>query len=96
MTEGLTNAIKNARVIAEKSMTTNRIIIFPDEAIARRYAIRKAGKGITLESSLPYDAIAREARKRGLEVNDFIEKYEAEFLYNDFGGMHIRFVSKKK
>jgi len=72
-----------------------KITILPNEALSDRYKIRKAGKGTTLESCIPYKAIEREARRRGMSVEEFLDTHEAEFLYNDFSGLHIRFVKHK-
>lgn len=72
-----------------------RIIIFPDEAISKRYTIRRSGKGTTIEACLPRDAIAREARRKNMSIDEFLKAYEAEYLYNDFGGLHIKFVEKE-
>ena len=46
----------------------------------------------TVVSTIPYEVIEREARSVGLSVNDFLEQYEAEFLFDSFDGLHIRFV----
>lgn len=72
------------------------ILIDPSEALSERYAIRRAGKGSTLESCLPRVVVEREARRKGMSVEDFLKSYEAEYLYNSFGGMHVRFVERKK
>ena len=70
------------------------IVINPTEAIAKRYAIRWAGKGNTLETCIPVEAVEREARRKGMTLDEFLESYEAECLFNNFGGLHIRFVEK--
>lgn len=76
-------------------MEAERIIIFPDESIAKRYSIRFAARGgKTVEACFPYEAVEREARRKRLSIKEFMRSYEAEFLYNNFGGVHVRFVPK--
>jgi len=72
-----------------------KITVLPNEALSDRYKIRRAGKGTTLESCIPHRAIEREARKRGMSMEEFLDTHEAEFLYNDFSGLHIRFIRVK-
>ena len=66
------------------------------DAFTRRYKIyrpnRQDREVRTIGSTLPYDAVEREARKVGLTVEEFIDKYEAEYWYGNFDGMYIKFV----
>lgn len=71
---------------------TEVIEINLSDALSRRYRIRRSGTGSGLEASLPREVIAREARRTGLDIDEFMEKYQIEWLYNDFAGLHARFV----
>lgn len=71
------------------------IVISLEDALTRRYDIRKAHSGKTLEATLPREVIEREAKRLGIEVKDFIATYEIEWLYNDFRGLHARFVPRE-
>ena len=72
-----------------------RIVVFPDESITKRYSIRFAARGgRTVEACFPYEAVEREARRKRLSVEEFLRSHDAEFLYNNFGGVHVRFVLK--
>ena len=75
-------------------MNTQKVDL--SRALSRRYkmwTLRRGDKDVrTVVSTIPYEVVEREARSVGLSVIDFLEKYEAEFLYDSFDGLHIRFV----
>ena len=71
-----------------------KIIINPNDSYSRRYKIRFAGKGRTLETCLPIEYLQKEARKRKLSLEQFVESFEAEFFYDGVKGMFVRFVEK--
>jgi len=67
------------------------------KALRRHYALRKTGEGgKSIETTIPREVVEREARRRGLEVSEFLEEYVAEVLYNDFHGVHITFIKREK
>jgi len=55
-----------------------------------RYAVPGSNKK-TIEVTLPYVVIAREAEKRGLTVDEFLVKFIAIAEYNNFAGIHYTF-----
>lgn len=67
-------------------------------ALRKRYkmwTLRRGGKEIrTVVSTIPYEVVEREAREAGLSVSDFLDQYDAEFLYDGFAGLHIQFVRR--
>jgi len=71
--------------------------IDPRKALRRRYTLRKTGKGgKSIETTIPREVIEREARRKGLDVDEFLEKYVAEVFYNDFHGVHITFIKREE
>jgi len=56
------------------------------------YKMRPAAEGLrTIEVSLPKEVIEREARKRGMTLDEFIEKFRAIAHYNAFDGVFYTF-----
>lgn len=67
-----------------------------DDAHTKTYKVRKVGKDLsTSEVSIPASFIEREAKKAHMPVDDFIDQYRAEWLYDNFGGAFMRFVPAK-
>ncbi len=65
-----------------------------DLALAKRFAIRKVGPGGRYyEVAMPREVIEREARRRGLDLEEFIRTHEVECLYDNFEGIIYRFVA---
>ena len=72
-----------------------QITIDPDKALSKRFALRRAVPGMkTLEASVPYEPVEREARQKGLTVEQFLASHEVEWLYDGFTGLLARFVPK--
>ena len=65
-------------------------------AFTRRYKMyrpnREDREVRSIVSTLPYEAVEREARKVGLSLEEFVDQYEAEYWYGSFDGMLIKFV----
>ena len=55
-------------------------------AYRKSYKIRIVGTG-GIEVSLPRVVVERAARKHGLEVKEFVEKFKLVHLYNNFTGI---------
>jgi len=70
------------------------------EAIASRsYKLRptgRSGENSSVETTVPRKVIEREARKRGLSLDEFIEEYRAVWYANQFDGLHLTFVEKEE
>jgi len=62
------------------------------DTYTRIYKLRTAGDaGRTIEVSMPRDVIEREARKRGITVGEFIQRFRAIAHFNDFDGVFYVF-----
>jgi len=58
----------------------------------RRYKMRTLGQnGLNTVVSIPRVVIEREAAKKGLSVEEFIEHFRAVAHYNNFDGVFYRF-----
>ena len=69
------------------------IATITSDAYKKRYKIRRVGREYsTLEVSIPPHIIEREADNIGLSVNEFLEQYRAEWLFDNFSGAFVRFV----
>lgn len=71
----------------------------PAEAYTKRYSLRRAVRKAvretrTLTTSIPPEVVEKAARKRDLTVDEFIEKYDVEFLYDGIEGGFFRFAEK--
>lgn len=69
------------------------IATITDDAYTKIYRLRVTGRdGRTIETSIPKTVVEREARKTELSIEEFLESYRAEWLFDDFGGAFVRFV----
>lgn len=70
------------------------------EAIpSRSYKLRptgKSGENSSVETTVPRKVIEREAKKRGLSLDDFIKEYRAVWYANQFDGLHLTFKKKEE
>lgn len=74
-------------------MVEKIISITPDDAYSKIFKMRAVGKdGQTVEATIPREIVMREARKRGLTLEQFLAQFRVEWLYDDFGGAFARFV----
>jgi len=65
-------------------------------ALPKRYKPRRVAGGDTVQAIIPFEVFEREARKVNLNVDDFLNQYEIEYLYNHFSGVYFHFVQRKK
>lgn len=60
----------------------------------RPYRLRTSVPGSkSIEVTFPWEVVEREARKRGLTVKEFQERYQAIALFNGFEGVYYKFES---
>jgi len=73
------------------------IIIDSSKVLSRRYSLRKSRGGTytAFEITVPKEVVEREARRLGITLDELLENYEVECLFNDFHGLHYRFVPKR-
>ena len=62
------------------------------DALRKECRIRFNVKGKkSLIVRFPYEVVEREARKKGLTVDEFLEKFQAIAQYDSFDGVHYTF-----
>jgi len=67
-----------------------------ERTLAKRYSIRRAyGGSSSFEVGIPKIVLEREARARGLSIEEFIAKFEAECLFDEIPGVYYRFVPRE-
>ena len=82
--------------MVDQSLSKQDIIAsIVQDAYAKSYKMRVVGPG-SLEATMPRVIAEREARKHGLSLEEFIELYKVEWLFNDFSGAFIRFIPAKE
>lgn len=65
--------------------------------IEKSYKVRQTGKnGASLETTIPREVFAREARKKGMTIQEGLEKLRAVWRYNSFEGLHLNFEPIKE
>lgn len=58
----------------------------------KTYRLRMAVPGRkSIEVTFPYEVVDKEARSRGLEVPEFLNKFSVIAEYNNFDGVHYTF-----
>lgn len=73
-----------------------KIIVSKKNSLRKRYKLRKTGKQwLSWETTIPREVIEREAVKAGISISDFQKWFEAEWLFDNFDGLHLIFVPKK-
>jgi len=74
-----------------------RLSIDRKKALRRHYALRRTGEGgKSIETTIPREVVEREARRRGLGVDEFLNEYVAEVLYDDFQGVIVTFAKREE
>lgn len=72
-----------------------KIIITDKGALKRRYKLRRTGKQwLSWETTIPREVIEREARRLGIPLAEFERHFEAEWLFDNFAGLHLVLVPK--
>ena len=66
-----------------------------EAALIKRYSLRRVGKGY-FEVSVPPEVVEREARKAGLAIDEFLDHFELECLFDAFEGLHYRFRKRTR
>ena len=63
------------------------------DAYRKEYRLRIAVPGKkSLEVTFPWEVVEREAKRHNMSVEEFIENYQAEALFDSFEGVLYRFV----
>lgn len=67
------------------------------DAYSTRFRLRRAVQGRKfLRVGIPWVVVEREAKKRNVDIDTFLETHEVECLYNNFDGVHYQFVPKEE
>ena len=68
----------------------------PEDALRKEYQIRVPVDGRkSFIVTMPYEIVEREARRRGLSLTEFLEKYQAVAHYDNFDGVIYTFEEAK-
>jgi len=63
----------------------------------KSYLMQAVGSdGNTIRTSVPKIVVEKEANRLKLTIEEFLEKYKVEWLFNSFPGIHGMFVPKEK
>lgn len=69
-------------------------LIVDENAIMKRYKLRKSGGGGTFVITLPKIAVEREARRLGISEEEAAEKLQGCWHFNNFEGLLLVFEIK--
>jgi len=62
------------------------------EGYRKEYHIRMPVEGRkSFVVTLPYEVVEKEARKRQLNITEFVRKFQVVAMYNNFNGVHYIF-----
>lgn len=75
-----------------------KIVVDRKNGLTKKYRIRVAGSKEykTWETTIPAGVIEREARKKDMAVEEFIERYIIQWIYNSFSGLYLEFIPSDK
>lgn len=63
----------------------------------KRYVLRVPYKGAKIaQVSVPWLVIEREAAQRDMTPEEFIDRFEVECHFDNFDGVHYRFVPRRR
>lgn len=83
--------------MCNNSVTMDEKVNIPNEIDTYRktYKMQATGAGgKTIRTSVPCEVVEKEARRRGMNIEEFITHFKVEWLYNGFEGAWARFVPK--
>jgi hypothetical protein len=64
----------------------------PKDALRKQYQIRMPVEGRkSFIVTMPYEVVEREARRQGLKLEEFLEKYQVVAHYDNFEGVLYTF-----
>ena len=66
-----------------------------NDALSKEYKFRRAGKGWTVEIVVPRLALEREARRRNMALDQFLQSHSGQWFFDGFDGLLLR-VKKSK
>ena len=75
-------------------MDINSIVYDDTMVMIRKYKLRKAGKGTTIEVTIPREVFEREMRRLGIAPNKAHDEVDAIWRFNSFHGLYLSFEPK--
>jgi len=64
-------------------------------ALKKTYKMRRNSPGVnSIVVAMPFEVVEREARKLGLTVDEFIDRYLVICSYDSFDGVHYTFQTE--
>jgi len=75
---------------------SNEVKVPNDKDTYRKvYRMQATGAGgKTIRTSVPCEVVEREARRRNMNIKEFVTHFRVEWLFNGFEGAWARFVPK--
>ena len=68
-----------------------------ENLIEKRYNLRKTGReGRSIETTIPREVLAREAKRLGLTVEEALHQLDAVWRYDSFRGLLLTFEAKTR
>ena len=67
-----------------------QVTINLNDALTKEYNFRRAGKGETFEIVIPRLALEREARRRNMELDEFLKSHKGQWFFAGFDGLLLR------
>jgi len=67
------------------------------DTYTKTYRMQATGaSGDTIRTSVPREVVAREARRRGMTITQFVKYFKVQWLYNGFEGAWAKFVPREE
>ena len=67
-----------------------KIIVRKNQALKKRYKLRRTGQKLrSWETTIPPEVVEREATRAGIPLFEFQKYFEAEWLFDNFVGLHL-------
>ena len=77
------------------TIVMKKIVVENKGALRRRYRLRRTGRRwLSWETTIPREVIEREARRLGIPLTEFEKRFEVEWLFDNFAGLHLVLVPK--
>lgn len=69
----------------------DEIVINIKDSLSQEYNFRRAGRnGEVIQIVVPKLVLEREARKKGMSLDQFLKAYSGQWFFNEFEGLLLR------
>lgn len=66
-----------------------------NDTYTKTYRMQATGAGgETIRTSVPKEVVEREARRRGMTIEQFVKHFKVQWLYNGFEGAWAKFIPR--